>query len=108
HKIHWELQLPGPPEATGPPPEDNVIWARDEPARKALTALVGRYRLGDEVTAYHDPSAPADACLVYVPFEPTRHGFGLWFTLGVLAVLWSIFAIVWWVSSRRPASGPSA
>src|SRR5262249_6146207 len=95
HKIHWELHFPHPEDGGTPP--DSVTWGRDESAGNTLTDVLRRYPVGKKLTAYYDPKGPADACLVFVPFEPTQHGSGLWIGLGVVVLVWSIFAVEWWV-----------
>lgn len=107
YKVHWDLDLPG--EGGWLPPPENVVWGRDEQARKTLADLLERYPAGKAVTAYHDPDRPENACLVYVPFQAGRHGSGLWFGLIFVTFAWSLFAVVWQVSRARaqPAPPPS-
>jgi hypothetical protein len=111
YKIHWELHLPAPVElGGGPPPPDSVMWDRErsESTRKALQKILQTYPVGKTVTAYYDPADPANACLVFVPYVWYLHGSGLWFVLGVLLVLWTIFAVAWRVAVRKAKPAPSS
>lgn len=106
YKIHWDLHRPPiGPEGGGGPPPDMVRWSRNPSARDSLTDLLRHYPTGKPVTAYYDPADPNNACLVYVPFEPTRHGMGGWCALSFAILFWLFFAFVW-VAERRAARKP--